>query len=59
MILARNEGRDYLHEGPEILAKAATTCTPLKQALEVWKDVTFNYESTDTPDFVPSVAVTA
>ena len=23
MILARNEGRDYLHEGPEILAKAA------------------------------------
>ena len=25
------------------------------QALEVWKDVTFNYASTDTPDFVPSV----
>ncbi len=23
MILARNEGRDYVHEGPEILAKAA------------------------------------
>jgi len=32
------------------------TCTPLKQALEVWKDVTFNYQSTDTPDFVPSVS---
>ena len=30
MILARNEGRDYLHEGPEILAKAAQTCTPLR-----------------------------
>ena len=23
MILARNEGRDYVNEGPEILAKAA------------------------------------
>jgi ribulose-bisphosphate carboxylase large chain len=25
----------------------------LQQALETWKDVTFNYASTDTPDFVP------
>src|SRR5215211_672419 len=57
MILARNEGRDYLHEGPEILAKAAQTCTPLKAALEVWKDVTFNYESTDMPDYVPTPSV--
>jgi ribulose-bisphosphate carboxylase large chain len=54
MILARNEGRDYLHEGPEILAKAAQICSPLKAALEVWKDVTFNYESTDMPDYVPT-----
>src|SRR5262245_26935976 len=54
MILARNEGQDYVHEGPEILAKAALTCTPLREALEVWKDVTFNYESTDSPDFVPT-----
>jgi hypothetical protein len=57
MILARNEGRDYLHEGPEILAKAAQTCTPLKSALEVWKNVTFNYESTDVPDYVPTASV--
>ena len=49
-----NEGRDYVHEGPEILAKAALSCTPLREALEVWKDVTFNYESTDSPDFVPT-----
>ena len=56
---ARNEGRDYVNEGPEILAKAAQNCTPLKAALDTWKDVTFNYESTDTPDFVPTVAVTA
>jgi ribulose-bisphosphate carboxylase large chain len=51
MIFARNEGRDYLREGPEILAAAARSCAPLKQALEVWKDVTFDYASTDTPDF--------
>jgi ribulose-bisphosphate carboxylase large chain len=55
MVLARNEGRDILAEGPEILQRAARTCAPLASALEVWKDVTFNYTSTDTPDFVPSV----
>lgn len=53
MILARNEGRDYVREGPEILDAAARHCLPLKQALETWKDVTFNYASTDSPDFVP------
>jgi ribulose-bisphosphate carboxylase large chain len=50
MIQARNEGRDFLHEGPEILRRAARTCEPLRQALEIWGDVSFNYESTDTPD---------
>ncbi|MBC8049890.1 MAG: form I ribulose bisphosphate carboxylase large subunit [Chitinophagales bacterium] len=54
MIFARNEGRDYFREGPEILAEAAKWCTPLRQALEVWKDVTFDYTSTDTPDYVPT-----
>jgi ribulose-bisphosphate carboxylase large chain len=54
MVLARNEGRDYLAEGPEILERAARHCDPLAQALEVWKDVTFDYASTDTPDFVPT-----
>ena len=29
MIYARNAGRDYLAEGPAILAEAAKTCTPL------------------------------
>ncbi|WP_428486747.1 ribulose-1,5-bisphosphate carboxylase/oxygenase large subunit [Rhodopila sp.] len=57
MILARNEGRDYLNEGPDILAAAARSCTPLAQALTVWKDVTFDYASTDTPDFVPTLTV--
>ena len=54
MIMARNEGRDYLNEGPQILQKAAKTCAPLQAALDIWKDVTFNYESTDTADFVPT-----
>jgi ribulose-bisphosphate carboxylase large chain len=50
MILARNEGRDYLNEGPEILRDAARWCTPLARALDVWKGITFDYASTDTPD---------
>ena len=54
MIMARNEGRDYFNEGPQILEAAAKWCTPLKQALETWKDISFNYDSTDTADFVPS-----
>jgi ribulose-bisphosphate carboxylase large chain len=54
MIQARNEGRDFLNEGPEILEKAARWCAPLRAALEVWKDVSFNYASTDTPDVMPT-----
>ena len=53
MVLARNEGRDIWNEGPEILRRAAKDCKPLEAALETWKDVTFNYQSTDTADFVP------
>ena len=54
MIFARNAGRDILHEGPEILEQAAKKCLPLKQALDTWGEVSFNYASTDTPDFVPT-----
>ena len=54
MILARNEGRDIMAEGLQILQEAAKSCLPLKQALDTWGDVTFNYTSTDTPDFVPT-----
>jgi ribulose-bisphosphate carboxylase large chain len=52
MIQARNEGRDYLSEGPEILAKAAHWSPSLRKALDVWKDVTFDFASTDVPDAV-------
>jgi ribulose-bisphosphate carboxylase large chain len=54
MVLARNEGRDIWNEGPTILSEAARHCTPLRAALDTWGDVTFNYASTDTPDFVPT-----
>jgi len=57
MVLARNEGRDIKNEGPDILRAAAKDCRPLEAALETWKDVTFNYASTDTSDFVPTASV--
>ena len=57
MVKARNEGRDIWNEGPEILTAAARSCAPLKAALDVWGDVTFDYASTDTPDFVPTATV--
>ena len=50
MIQARNEGKDYFQEGPDILEKAAKGCPELNAALQVWKDITFNFESTDMPD---------
>ena len=52
MIKARNEGVDYVEEGPDILHDAAKGCKELAAALEVWKDITFEFESTDTPDLV-------
>ena len=55
MVQARNEGVDYLAKGPEILAKAAKSCKPLQHGLDTWKNISFNYESTDTPDFTPQV----
>jgi ribulose-bisphosphate carboxylase large chain len=54
IIKARNEGRDIWQEGPQILEDAARWCSPLRAALQTWKDVTFNYQSTDTADFVPT-----
>jgi len=52
MIKARNEGRDFLTEGGDILRDAARRCQPLQVALDTWGEVTFDYESTDTPDVV-------
>ncbi len=54
MIKARNEGRDYFNEGEDILRSAAKKSPELAAALDVWGDVTFQYESTDTPDATPT-----
>jgi ribulose-bisphosphate carboxylase large chain len=53
MVMARNEGLDYFNNqvGPQILRDAAKTCGPLQTALDLWKDISFNYSSTDTADF--------
>jgi ribulose-bisphosphate carboxylase large chain len=57
MIKARNEGRDLLREGPEILRAAAKWSRPLDVALTTWGDITFDYASTDAPDAVATVSV--
>jgi ribulose-bisphosphate carboxylase large chain len=51
MVLAKNEGIDYLKTGPDILKTAAKDCRPLQVALDLWKAITFDYASTDTLDF--------
>jgi ribulose-bisphosphate carboxylase large chain len=53
-VKARNEGRDLLREGPDVLRNAAKSCQSLEAALSTWGDVTFDYTSTDAPDFVPT-----
>src|SRR5215207_4844393 len=52
MIKARNEGRDYMKEGGDILRSAAKHSRELDVALATWGDITFSYESTDVPDAV-------
>jgi ribulose-bisphosphate carboxylase large chain len=54
IIKARNEGRDFLAEGPGILREAARRNRPLDVALATWGDVTFDYMSTDAPDAIPT-----
>ena len=58
VVKARNEGRDLLREGPDILAAAGRTCRPLEVALATWGEVTFDYTSTDAPDAVPTATAT-
>jgi ribulose-bisphosphate carboxylase large chain len=57
VVQARNEGRDLLSEGPDILDRAARWSPELRRALDVWKDVTYDFESTDVPDAVGTLTV--
>jgi ribulose-bisphosphate carboxylase large chain len=59
MVKARNEGKNIAQEGPEILRKAAAFCTPLKQALDTWGDISFNYTATDSSDYAVTPAVSS
>jgi ribulose-bisphosphate carboxylase large chain len=52
MIKARNEGREYRKEARDILRDAAKGSKALDMAIDLWGDISFNYESTDTPDVV-------
>jgi ribulose-bisphosphate carboxylase large chain len=52
VVKARNEGRDFVKEGEDILKAAAKKSRELDVALSTWGDITFNYASTDTADMV-------
>jgi ribulose-bisphosphate carboxylase large chain len=52
-VKARNEGRDLLTAGEDILRGAAKRSPELQAALDTWGAVRFDYASTDVPDVVP------
>ena len=49
-VQARNEGRDLVAEGPEILKAAAKFSPALRVAMETWKDIRFEFDTVDTLD---------
>ena len=53
-VVMRMCGGDIINEGPDILKNAAKHCKPLEAALDTWGEITFDYTSTDTLDFVPT-----
>jgi ribulose-bisphosphate carboxylase large chain len=50
VVQARNEGRDLSREGRDILRGAAKQTPELWAALEVWQEVTFDFEAVDALD---------
>jgi ribulose-bisphosphate carboxylase large chain len=50
VVKARNEGRDLLAEGPDILTAAARRSRELQVALDTWGSVQFAFDSTEAPD---------
>jgi len=49
-VKARNEGRDLLREGPQILKEAARFSPALQKAMETWKEIKFDYDTVDSLD---------
>jgi ribulose-bisphosphate carboxylase large chain len=50
VIQARNEGRDLAREGRDILEQAARHSSELRDALDLWKEVSFEFEGVDRLD---------
>jgi ribulose-bisphosphate carboxylase large chain len=57
MVLERNTNYEQpnwnIKHSDQIYNVACTYCDALKEALDLWKNVTFEYESTDTSDYEP------
>jgi ribulose-bisphosphate carboxylase large chain len=50
VVQARNEGRDLTREGKDILRQAARHSSELHQALDLWKEISFEFEGVDRLD---------
>jgi ribulose-bisphosphate carboxylase large chain len=50
VVKARNEGRQLLEEGPDILKAAAKHSPELQAALDTWGTIHFDYQTMDAPD---------
>ncbi len=54
VVQARNEGRDILAEGRQILEDAARWSPELRAAMDTWREVRFEFQAVDTLDTVPT-----
>ena len=50
VVQARNEGRDLIVEGPEILNAAARHSAELREALNLWREIKFEFDEVDRLD---------
>ena len=54
MVKARNEGIDIWNEGPEVLVKGGQVLPAAARGAGYLEDMTFDYASTDSVDYVPT-----
>ena len=50
VVQARNEGRDILAEGTDILRGAASRSPELRAAMETWQEISFDFDTVDRLD---------
>ncbi len=50
VLQARNEGRDIVPEGRQILEEAATWSPELRAAMDTWREISFDFEAVDRLD---------